>query len=178
MGEGPAVLWRPPPEAADTTNLGRLLHWLAAERGRQFDGYDDLWRWSPTASSSCSSPPRPAITWTTTSATLGSMLAQQARVALLDEPSSGIAQKEAEALGPLLRRIRDVTGTALVIVEHDVPLLRATCDRLVAMEFGAVIAVGPPEEVVRDPRWSSRTSALTRRPSSAPARRRGCQNRR
>ena len=83
---------------------------------------------------------------------LASLIAQRADVVLLDEPSAGIAQKEAEALGPLLRRLRDATGAALVIVEHDVPLLLATCDRLVAMELGAVIADGDPAAVVRNPR--------------------------
>ncbi|MDP1818969.1 MAG: ATP-binding cassette domain-containing protein [Acidimicrobiales bacterium] len=82
---------------------------------------------------------------------LASLVAQNARVLLLDEPSAGIAQREAEALGPLLRRLRDATGSALVIVEHDVALLRSTCDRLVAMDLGAVIAVGPPDEVLADP---------------------------
>jgi branched-chain amino acid transport system ATP-binding protein len=83
---------------------------------------------------------------------LGSLLAQDARLILLDEPGAGIAQKESEALGPLLCRMRDVTGAALVIVEHDVPLLAQTCDRLVAMELGAVIAQGTPTVVVHDAR--------------------------
>ncbi len=83
---------------------------------------------------------------------LGCLLAQEPRVLLLDEPSAGLAQREAEAMGPLLRRIRDATGCALVVVEHDVPLLTGACDRLVAMELGEVIADGPPSEVVRDPR--------------------------
>jgi branched-chain amino acid transport system ATP-binding protein len=82
---------------------------------------------------------------------LASLVAQDARVLLLDEPSAGIAQREAEALGPLLRRLRDATGVAMVIVEHDVPLLRATCDRLVAMDLGSVIADGRPDAVLADP---------------------------
>jgi branched-chain amino acid transport system ATP-binding protein len=83
---------------------------------------------------------------------LASLLAQQADVLLLDEPSAGIAQKEAEAMGPLLRRLQAATGAGIVIVEHDVPLLLATCDRLVAMELGRVIAEGAPHDVIRDPR--------------------------
>lgn len=82
---------------------------------------------------------------------LASLVAQDASVLLLDEPSAGVAQREAEALGPLLRRLRDATGAAMVIVEHDVPLLRATCDRLVAMDLGRVIADGSPDEVLTDP---------------------------
>jgi len=83
---------------------------------------------------------------------LASLMAQRADLLLLDEPSAGIAQKEAEAMGPLLRRMQDATGAAIVIVEHDVPLLLATCDRLVAMELGRVIADGPPHVVIRDER--------------------------
>ena len=83
---------------------------------------------------------------------LASLVAQDARVLLLDEPSAGVAQREAEALGPLLRRLRDATGVAMVIVEHDVPLLRATCDRLVAMDLGSVVADGQPDAVLADPR--------------------------
>ena len=70
---------------------------------------------------------------------------------LLDEPSAGVAQKETESLGPLLRRIRDVTGAAMVVIEHDMPLLSGLCDRLVALELGAVIAEGPADEVLATP---------------------------
>jgi branched-chain amino acid transport system ATP-binding protein len=83
---------------------------------------------------------------------LASLVAQDAQLLLLDEPSAGIAQRESEALGPVLRRLRDATGAAMLIVEHDVPLLRATCDRLVAMDLGAVIADGRPADVLADPR--------------------------
>ena len=55
---------------------------------------------------------------------------------LLDEPSSGIAQRETEALGPVLLDIRDQTGAALVVIEHDMPLITAISDELVALELG------------------------------------------
>ena len=82
---------------------------------------------------------------------LACLLAHRPAVILLDEPSSGIAQREAEALAPLLRQIREGTGAALVVIEHDMPLLRAVVDRLVAMDQGAVIADGPTAEVLHDP---------------------------
>jgi ABC-type branched-subunit amino acid transport system ATPase component/ABC-type branched-subunit amino acid transport system permease subunit len=82
---------------------------------------------------------------------LGSLIAQEPRVLLLDEPSAGLAEPETQALGGLLRRVRDRTGCAIVIVAHDVPLLLAIADRLVAMDLGRIIADGPPAEVVRHP---------------------------
>jgi branched-chain amino acid transport system ATP-binding protein len=82
---------------------------------------------------------------------LGCLLAQEPTVLLLDEPAAGLARAEAELMSPLLKRIRAVTGGALVIVEHDVALLRRTCDRIVALESGRVIVDGPPEDVLVDP---------------------------
>ncbi len=81
----------------------------------------------------------------------GCLLAQEPEVLLLDEPSAGLARAEAEALGPVLKGIRDATGAALVVVEHDVALLRATCDRLIALDTGRIIASGTPAEVLYDP---------------------------
>jgi branched-chain amino acid transport system ATP-binding protein len=81
----------------------------------------------------------------------GCLLAQEPEVLLLDEPSAGLARAEAEALGPVLKGIRAATGAALVLVEHDVPLLRATCDRLIALDTGRLIATGTPAEVLDDP---------------------------
>ena len=78
-------------------------------------------------------------------------LAHDPSVLLLDEPGAGIAQREAEALGPLLRRVAEATGCALVLVEHDVPLLRSLCDRLIAMVEGTVVADGPPDDVLAHP---------------------------
>jgi branched-chain amino acid transport system ATP-binding protein len=82
---------------------------------------------------------------------LACVLAHNPSVLLLDEPSSGIAQREAEALGPLLLRIREHTGATLLVIEHDVPLLLSVSDRLIALDLGQIVASGPPDEVVRDP---------------------------
>ena len=82
---------------------------------------------------------------------LACLLAHRPSVILLDEPSSGIAQKEVEALVPVLLRIRDETGASLVVIEHDMPLLRSVSDRMVAMDQGAVIAAGDPTEVLTAP---------------------------
>ncbi len=82
---------------------------------------------------------------------LACVLAHGPRVLFLDEPSSGIAQREAEALGPLLLRIRTMTGASLLIIEHDVPLLTSISDRMIALDLGEVVATGTPQEVIRDP---------------------------
>jgi branched-chain amino acid transport system ATP-binding protein len=83
---------------------------------------------------------------------LACILAQEPKVLLLDEPSGGVAQKETEALGPLLQRVREHTGCSILVIEHDMPLLRTVCDRMVALELGAVIAEGTPVEVLEHPR--------------------------
>jgi branched-chain amino acid transport system ATP-binding protein len=85
-------------------------------------------------------------------ADLACVLAAEPRVLLLDEPSSGIAQAEAESLGPLLRRVRHETGCAILIIEHDMPLISSISDELLALDQGAVVTRGVPEEVLNDPR--------------------------
>ena len=82
---------------------------------------------------------------------LACVLAHGPRVLLLDEPSSGIAQREAEALGPLLLRIRELTDASLLIIEHDVPLLTTITDRMIALDLGRVVTVGPADEVINHP---------------------------
>jgi ABC-type branched-subunit amino acid transport system ATPase component len=79
---------------------------------------------------------------------LACILAQEPRVLMLDEPSGGVAQKETEALGPLLLRVREHTGCSILVIEHDMPLLSAICDRMIALELGGVIAEGSPAEVL------------------------------
>ena len=82
---------------------------------------------------------------------LACVIAAEPKVLLLDEPSSGIAQAEAESLGPLLRRVRHETGCSLLIIEHDVPLVRAVTDELVGLVQGSVVVQGPAEEVLAHP---------------------------
>jgi ABC-type branched-subunit amino acid transport system ATPase component/ABC-type branched-subunit amino acid transport system permease subunit len=82
---------------------------------------------------------------------LACVVAHQPSVVLLDEPSSGIAQREAEALGPVLLELRDRLGAALVVIEHDISLISSISDRLVALDQGAVVAIGEPAEVLDHP---------------------------
>jgi branched-chain amino acid transport system ATP-binding protein len=83
---------------------------------------------------------------------LACVLATEPRVLLLDEPSSGIAQAEAEGLAPLLRRVRFETGCSVLIIEHDMPLISAVADELVALENGKVLMRGSADEVLNDDR--------------------------
>ena len=82
---------------------------------------------------------------------LACILAQDPKVLMLDEPSGGVAQKETEALGPLLLRVREHTGCSILVIEHDMPLLRTICDRMVALELGGVIAEGHARGGARAP---------------------------
>jgi branched-chain amino acid transport system ATP-binding protein len=83
---------------------------------------------------------------------LACLLASDPKVIVLDEPSGGVAQRETEALGPLLQRLQSFTGTSILVIEHDMPLLSSICDRMYALELGAVIAEGTPAEVLDHPR--------------------------
>ncbi len=82
---------------------------------------------------------------------LAAVVAQRPDVLLLDEPSSGITHAEAEALAPLLQRIRDDLGASLVVIEHDLGFLRRVAPRWIALDLGAVIASGAPDDVAHDP---------------------------
>ena len=85
-------------------------------------------------------------------ADLACVLASSPRVLLLDEPSTGIAQAEAEGLAPLLNRVRTETGCSILIIEHSMSLIARVSDRLIALDAGAVLAEGAPEEVLGDER--------------------------
>ncbi|MBU3719087.1 MAG: ABC transporter ATP-binding protein, partial [Actinobacteria bacterium] len=82
---------------------------------------------------------------------LACLVAHRPTVILLDEPTSGLAQREVEALAPVVRRLRDEMGAALLIVEHDIPFISSVADRLVAMDQGRVVISGPPSEVLVHP---------------------------
>ena len=70
---------------------------------------------------------------------------------LLDEPAAGLGDQERAELGRLLRRLRDA-DYGVLIVDHDIELLSAVCDRLICLDRGRVIAAGPPAEVRTDNR--------------------------
>jgi len=79
-------------------------------------------------------------------------LAARPRVLLLDEPSSGLAQVETEQLGPIIARIAADLDAAILVIEHDIPLISAIATRLIALDLGSVIAEGAPREVLSNER--------------------------
>ena len=83
---------------------------------------------------------------------LACILAHEPTVILFDEPSSGIAQRETEQLGPVLREVREMTGSSLLVIEHDMPLLTSLADEVVALDLGRTVARGTPQDVLADPR--------------------------
>lgn len=83
---------------------------------------------------------------------LAAVIAAKPSLVLLDEPTAGLAQREVEQFTPLLRRVRDTYGASMLVVEHDMPVMMALCDRIYCLETGRVIAEGTPDEVQRDAR--------------------------
>ncbi|GAA3226692.1 branched-chain amino acid ABC transporter permease/ATP-binding protein [Actinocorallia longicatena] len=79
-------------------------------------------------------------------------IAAEPSILLLDEPAAGLHETETAELGLMLRRLAEEWGIGILLVEHDVPLLNRVCDRIVAMDFGAVIATGTPQEIRKDQR--------------------------
>jgi hypothetical protein len=82
---------------------------------------------------------------------LAAVLAVAPRVICLDEPTAGVAQREAEAFGPLIKRVQQELDATLIVVEHDLPLIMAISDRVYCMEAGAIIAEGSPDSIRNDP---------------------------
>jgi branched-chain amino acid transport system ATP-binding protein len=83
---------------------------------------------------------------------LACVIAHEPTVLLLDEPSSGMAQRETEAMGPLLLKVKEATGCTMLLIEHDMPLVTSVSDELIALETGRVIMQGKPHDVTNDPR--------------------------
>jgi ABC-type branched-subunit amino acid transport system ATPase component len=82
---------------------------------------------------------------------LAGLLALDARMLCLDEPTAGLAQRETEAFGPLIQEIRRQLGASVLVIEHDMPLIMGISDRVYCLELGKVIAQGAPAQVRSDP---------------------------
>ena len=77
-------------------------------------------------------------------------LAADPAIVLLDEPAAGMNPNETHALGATICAIARA-GAGVLLVEHDMALVSAVCDRVVVLNFGEVIAEGTPAEIARDP---------------------------
>jgi ABC-type branched-subunit amino acid transport system ATPase component len=79
---------------------------------------------------------------------LAKVFAGRPKVVLLDEPFAGLTASEARPRVGLIAQRRARSNTAVVIVEHDVPLLLESCDRLTVLDYGLVVADGEPSAVM------------------------------
>jgi ABC-type branched-subunit amino acid transport system ATPase component len=77
-------------------------------------------------------------------------LAAAPTVLMLDEPAAGMNPAETSRLAEMIRAIA-AGGIAVLLIEHDMPLVRGACDSVVVLNFGEAIARGTPAEVARDP---------------------------
>jgi ABC-type branched-subunit amino acid transport system ATPase component/branched-subunit amino acid ABC-type transport system permease component len=72
-------------------------------------------------------------------------------ILLLDEPAAGLDEQQSRHLGELVRRLADDWGMGVLLVEHNVDMVLRTCDRVYALDFGALVASGTPAEIRADP---------------------------
>jgi branched-chain amino acid transport system ATP-binding protein len=78
-------------------------------------------------------------------------IVMEPRLLCLDEPAAGLDTGESEELGRRLRGLVD-EGNAMLLIDHDMGFVLSVCDRIFVLEFGKLIASGPPNEVRKDPR--------------------------
>ncbi len=82
---------------------------------------------------------------------LGRALCIEPKLLLLDEPSSGLNVEETEGMGFWIEDIKKDLGITVIMVEHDMNLVRQVSDRVMALNYGRVLALGTPEEVQNHP---------------------------
>jgi branched-chain amino acid transport system ATP-binding protein len=83
---------------------------------------------------------------------LARALACDPRLLLLDEPSSGLSESETDEFAVLVRSLAEDDGRSVLIVEHDVELVLSLCSTVHVLDFGSIIASGPPDVIRADPR--------------------------
>ena len=78
-------------------------------------------------------------------------VAMHPSVLLLDEPAAGLSSAESAELARVVRRLADDWGMAVLVVEHDREFVMGVCDEVIVLDFGSLIASGPPEQVQSNP---------------------------
>jgi branched-chain amino acid transport system ATP-binding protein len=82
---------------------------------------------------------------------LGRALCAEPKLLLLDEPSSGLSVEETEDMAFWIQDIRNVLGITVLMVEHDMSLVSAVSERVLALNYGRSIALGSAREVQDHP---------------------------
>ena len=82
---------------------------------------------------------------------LGRALCLRPTLLLLDEPAAGLDARETAELAATLTRVRDRFALTMLLVDHDMALVMRACEHIYVLDFGRVIAEGPPEDIRRDP---------------------------
>jgi ABC-type branched-subunit amino acid transport system ATPase component len=139
-------------DAEDPGMTAELLGWPSARRGDkalraradEVIGVFGLEQWADSFIADLSTGTRRVVD-------LACVHALHPEVILLDEPASGIAQREVEALADVILRLRELSDATVLVVEHDVPLVRRVAERVLVMEAGRLIADGAPDEVLELP---------------------------
>ncbi len=83
---------------------------------------------------------------------LARALACRPRMLLLDELASGLTEAELDGMIALIRTIRDTMHLGIIVVEHIMKFITGICDRIVVIQYGALLGEGTPAEVMRNPR--------------------------
>jgi branched-chain amino acid transport system ATP-binding protein len=79
-------------------------------------------------------------------------LASEPKLLLLDEPTAGMNPEELAEMVQVIRRVRDELGLAIFLIEHRMKVVMDLCEMIQAIDFGALIAEGTPEEIRNNPR--------------------------
>ena len=79
-------------------------------------------------------------------------LATQPKLLLLDEPAAGMNPQEKKELLDMVKKIRDVLGVTVLLIEHDMKFVMNLCERIMVLDHGEEIAQGPPSEIRNDPK--------------------------
>jgi len=82
---------------------------------------------------------------------LGKCVIGQPRLVLLDEPAAGLTDEESAALRELVLRIPEQFSAQVLVIDHDVELIRALCSQTLVLDYGSRLALGPTDEVLADP---------------------------